>query len=317
MADATWRAHDRQRQADPSDQDALLRAIAARRRAGMPVPGWMLDRRQHAGGPFRSELPLTLTVHLPDGRRQVAGRTPGVVDVPAHLALIAQPEQPTGEALRELAQSPLAGELTGLGLAPDATDADLALLGAFPALERLDLAGCARITDAGLEQVAALAPGLAWLDLFGLGRVGDAGLRAIGRLGGLGTLKLRHCARVTGAGLAPLAGLPSLSALDLGQCLKIDDGGLAHLAGLPHLTALDLSGCRIGDVGLAHLAALPELTLLNLSRTRVSSQGVAGLGKLASLAQVWLLGCAAVGEKAVRELERALPRCEVVAVVEA
>lgn len=314
MADAAWRAHDRQRQADPSDQDALLRAIAARRRAGMPVPGWMLDRRVSPAGPFQSELPLTLTLHLPDGRRRVAGRTPGVVALEPHLALLIQPWQPTGQALRELAGEPLAGSLTGLALGPDATDQDLELLGAFPALERLDLAGCARIGDAGLERLASQAPGLVWLDLFGLVQVGDPGLAALGRLRGLGTLKLRHCARVSGPGLAPLAGLPSLSALDLGQCPRVDDRGLQHLAALPHLAALDLSGCAVSDAGLPHLAGLSELTLLNLSRTRVTAGGLSALASLTNLAQLFLLGCAAVGPQAARQLAAGLPRCEVVAV---
>jgi hypothetical protein len=319
VADAAWRAHDRQRQADPSDQDALLRAIVARRRAGMPVPGWMLEQRLHPAGPFASDHALTLTVHLPleaDGgaRRRVVGRTPGVVDLPPHRALVAQPDAPTGEALRALAADPaVAASLHGLALGPDTRDEDLAALEAFPALERLDLAGCAALGDAGLARLACL-PGLTWLDLWGLGRVTDAGLMALAGLPALATLNLRHCARVSGAGLRALAGLPSLTALDLGECRLVDDAGLAHLAGIPHLTALDLSGCAVGDAGLAHLAALPELTLLNLSRTRVTPAGLPALGRLRSLAQLFLLGCGATSAQAPRLLGGLLPRCEVVAV---
>lgn len=314
MADAAWRAHDRQRLADPSDQDALLRAITARRRAGLPVPGWMLEQRLTPAGPFRSDLPLTLTVHLPDGRRRVAGHTPGVVDLPAHRALVVQPEPPTGEGLAALAADPaLAGSLGGLGLAPDARDEDLALLAGFPALERLDLAGCARLGDAGLARLREV-PGLIALDLWGLSRIGGAGLAHLAGLPALGALNLRHCARLASADLAALSGLGSLSTLDLGQCRSVGDEGLRHLAGLPHLTALDLSGCAVTDAGLPHLAALPELSLLNLSRTRVTPAGLEALTRLGNLAQLYLLGCGATSAQAPRVLSTALPRCEVVAV---
>ena len=39
--DHDWRTHENVWRADPGDQDALQRAILARRRAGLPVPGWM------------------------------------------------------------------------------------------------------------------------------------------------------------------------------------------------------------------------------------------------------------------------------------
>lgn len=312
MADAAWREHERTWQADPGNQDALLRAIAARRRAGLPVPGRMLERQVHAPRVFESEHALTVTVTLPDGRSRGCGRTPGAVSLPEHRVAWVQPATPTDAHLAALADDgALAGEVEGLSLAPDVTDAGLAHVPRLPALRRLDLAGCTRVGAAGLAHVAE-AGTLEALDLWSVPGVDADGLAAVARLGGLVTLNLRRCRGVTAVGLAPLASLGELSVLSLGDCPQVGAAALEPLAGLTNLVALDLSATSTDDAGLERLLGLRELTLLNLSRTRVSPAGLLRLAALPSLAHLYLAGCREDVVRAEGELRRALPRCEVV-----
>jgi hypothetical protein len=317
MPDESWRTSERLWQANPGDQDALARAIVARRRAGLPVPAWMLERRVHPARAFESAHALDVFALLPDGRAQGLGRTPGAVQVPAHRALWVQPDAPTDAALAELAEDDeLARALPGLALAPDVTNAGLSALARFPALARLDLAGCTRVTAAGLAHVGAL-PALDTLDLWSATRIDDAALEPLAALGGLVTLNLRRCAKVTARGLARLARLEALAVLSLGGCAKVTDAGIDALGPLPQLTALDLSSCPITDRGLASLGALPELTLLNLSFTAITPAGLERLAPLEKLAQLYVLGCGEATRRAEKVIGKLLPRCEVVAAIAA
>ena len=56
MSDRDWRAWERRLQTQADDQDALHGAIAARQRAGLPVPGWMHARRLFGPRRFDSAL---------------------------------------------------------------------------------------------------------------------------------------------------------------------------------------------------------------------------------------------------------------------
>jgi hypothetical protein len=314
--DEDWRAHERIWQADPGDHDALQRAILARRRAGVAVPGWMLERRLFTGRRFEAAIPLEVSVSLPDGRTREAGRTPGALDLPEHRAFWVQPGAPTDtEIARLAAEDSLAATLPGLSLRPDATNTALAALPRFANLERLDLAGCTKVTDSGLEHVGRLR-GLAVLDLWSCTRVGDAGLAHLAGLGSLTQLNLRRCARVTDAGLAALAGSTELHVLSLGACPKIRDAGLAALARCRRLAALDLSESAITDAGLAHLERLSELTILNISRCPgITPAGLERLAGLANLSQLFVLGSGEASARAERVLGPRLPRCEIVAAV--
>lgn len=307
MPDESWRTQERLWLANPGDQDALQRAIAARRRAGLPVPGWMLEKQVHAPRTFDADHDLDVFALLPDGRARGLGRTPGPVEVPEHRALWVQPAQPTDRTLAELAEdADLARSLPGLALGPDVTDAGLAHVASFPSLSRLDLAGCTNVRAAGLAHVAK-AWTLDTLDLWSALEVDDAALAHLGSLGGLVTLNLRHCTKVTAAGIAHLARLESLAVLALGGCAKVGDDALEPLGALPQLTALDLSGTPVTDAGLASLAALPELTLLNLAHTRVTPAGLERLGGLPKLAQLYVPGL-----RVTKQLVALLPRCEIV-----
>jgi hypothetical protein len=310
MADATWRTHERVWLADPGNQDALHHAIAARRRAGLPVPGRMLARQVHGGRAFSSGARLQVFVLLPDGRTQAVGRTPGTVELPPHVSVWVQPATPTGPRLASLAADPEeADHIEGLALGPDVQDAALAELQRFGALSRLDLAGCARIGRAGLAHVGRVAA-IEVLDLWSLTKLD--GLAELAPLSRLVELRARRCANLAPGSLAPLAGLSGLTTLALGGCAKLDSSSLAPLAGLGNLMALDLSETAVDDACVEHLLGLRELTLLNLSRTRLTVVGIDRLAALPSLAQLYVAGCAPPTVAAAVELSRAVPRLEVV-----
>jgi internalin A len=80
---------------------------------------------------------------------------------------------------------------------------------------KVDLARKRQVTDAGLEELAALK-GLTTLDLSGT-RVTNAGLKEVAALKGLTTLRLSDNSRVTDAGLKELAALKGLTTLRLGE----------------------------------------------------------------------------------------------------
>jgi hypothetical protein len=311
MADHDWRSLERRWQADPGDQDALHRAIAARRRAGVPVSGWMLDQCEYPARRFDSPASLDVFVVTLDGRQYGVGRTPAGGDglsLPPHRTWWVQPDSDLH--LGDVADLVHDAEIPGLALAPQVTDDDLAHLAGLP-LQRLDLGGCTKITAKGLAHVGALRA-LTFLSLWYCRAVDDAALARLAGLEELTTLNLSHCVRIGPGGLAPLAGLRALSALSCQGLAKLGDAGLTPLAELPRLAVLDLQRCGITDAGLEHLGALAELTLLNVSFcTSLTPKGLRALAGLERLTQVYALG-SGLDSNAVGAVQRtSLPRCEI------
>ena len=140
-------------------------------------------------------------------------------------------------------------------------------------LTSLNLRGCDKITDTGLEHVAQLTQ-LTSLDLRSCAKITDTGLEHVAQLTQLTSLNLSGCYKITDTGLEHVAQLTQLTSLDLYDCGNITDTGLEHVAQLTQLTSLDLSVCyKITDTGLEHVAQLTQLTSLDLvtvarSRTR-------------------------------------------------
>jgi hypothetical protein len=316
VGDRDRRSLERRLAVDPGDQDALQAAIAARRRAGLPVPGWMLERRVLPGRSFDAPAPGAVKVTLPDGREQGVGKTPaggaGLV-LPDHRAWWVQPDSPTRRTLPEWVEV-LAGEPEpGLSLRPDVRDGDLEPLGSLTHLRGLDLAGCSRLTAAGLAPLAALTE-LTQLNLWACSRLDDAGLAlALAHKGSLLRLDLGGCGRLTEAGLAPLARSPELVTLGL-RGVHVTSQGLSHLRGLSTLAALDLRHCTdLNDAGLEHVGRLRELTLLNLSFCAgLTASGLEHLRSLTNLSLLFLVSAGAASQAAQQVLAEALPQCQIV-----
>lgn len=79
---------------------------------------------------------------------------------------------------------------------------------------------------------------------------------------------------------------------------------------LGQVRELNLSGSGLDYAGLAHLGALTGLQSLNLDGTRITDAGLAHLAALTGLRTLELYG-ARVNEKAVEELENAIPGLDV------
>jgi hypothetical protein len=153
---------------------------------------------------------------------------------------------------------------------PAVTDADMALLDAFPDLEDLHVSK-APVTD--FSRLARLTK-LRRLTLSEV-PICDPGLAAISRLPLLTDLSLNGT-RIGDEGLAILGQMPQLRLLNL-EWTKVTDAGMAHLAGLRRLEWLQLSCTEISDAGLAHLRGLERLKYLMIAATRVTPEGKASI----------------------------------------
>ncbi len=154
------------------------------------------------------------------------------------------------------------GEEYCLTVARDATDerlAGLADLARVPALTRLALTDCAKVTDAGLARLRGLVS-LTWLSLMGCEAITDAGLAVLPGLPELRSLDLQFCKQTTDVGLAHVSRLAKLEVLSLEWCGNVTDAGLLALRGLKRLKALKLAGCKkVTAAGVAAVqAALPN-----------------------------------------------------------
>eukprot|EP00803_Ostreobium_quekettii_P010600 evm.model.scf_1505.3 EVM.evm.TU.scf_1505.3 scf_1505:14095-15887(+) len=226
--------------------------------------------------------------------------------------------------------------LESLSLSPRlaVTNADLeaAPLGDLPALTALDLSGCSRLSDVGVEHLSRLQH-LRDLRLDNCRRVSDQGLAALGCHTGLTRLSLRGCLTLTDEGLAGLKPFVSLTSLSLAGCKSLGIDGVRHVAALPRLRRLDLGQCasisdnclwvlrteglprtlqelglancsRVTDAGVRHVGALTSLTALDLTRCKqVGDEGVGGLAAL-GLKDLSLQGCRNLSDRGLAALER-------------
>lgn len=156
---------------------------------------------------------------------------------------------------------------------PKITNAGLAHLKNFKALQILHLSGC-DITNDGLENLATLK-GLRYLSLFRT-RISDGGLEHLKRLDGLRELHLEGT-QISGTGLGQLSQLPDLVSINLNSS-KVSDAELAQVKALARLESLFLAQNKaITDAGLMHLKGNANLRNLNLHETSVTDAGVAAL----------------------------------------
>lgn len=118
-----------------------------------------------------------------------------------------------------------------------------------------------RISQSGLESLAASLPALRGLDL-------------------------RQCCNASDGAVQAFAQVcPQLQSLTLASCPKVSDEAIAHLSGLP-LAELDISLCEISDDGLAALAPLPLRSLVMQECKLPTAAGLCRLGALGSLREL-------------------------------
>jgi hypothetical protein len=112
-----------------------------------------------------------------------------------------------------------------------------------------------------------------------------------------------------GDGLRHLRGLSNLKGVNL-WATEVGDEALEHLAGIESLEWLRLNETEVGDAGLRHVAGLRRLRGLELYKTSVTDAGLLHLGGLERL-EFLELSATRVTENSVRQIQAALPHCEI------
>lgn len=186
------------------------------------------------------------------------------------------------------------------------TDADLQHLEALAELEDLSVAGCRKVSDAGVKHVGGLRK-LRRLDLMDT-QLTDAGIENLKGMECLEELRIDGT-RVTGAALTRLAHLRRLRSLIFADTF-VSDAQLAHLRNLPQLERLSLASA-ITDAGAARLAEMKRLRQLFLGKTRISDAGLAQLSRLRELRYLYIDG-SNVSPAGIERFEERLPQCTIV-----
>jgi Leucine Rich repeat len=137
--------------------------------------------------------------------------------------------------------------------------------------------------DTALEPLSALTK-LEMLDL-GRSNITDAGLDHLKGLSELSHLILNRT-RIDNAGLERLTGLAELRGLELWRT-NVSDAGLEYLRGFAHLQALGLKETAVSDAGIVHLKQLRQLQRLDLRGTKVSDAGLRELQKALPTCEIW------------------------------
>ena len=192
-------------------------------------------------------------------------------------------------------------------LCNEITDAGLAHVGELTALKELWL-GTPQITDAGLVCLKNLAE-VERLTLRGCNSISNAGLVHIIALKTLQRLELDGTL-INGVGLSYLRQLPLLNSLSVSNAELFDTDIASHIQGLTNLKRLRLEDTHITDNGLNSLRGLTNLQYLDLTSCNITDSGLPFLQDLRSLQSLDLSGTF-VSEKAVENLRRELPNCDI------
>jgi hypothetical protein len=224
MSDTELRALERRWNATPDDLEATQALIGARRRAGLPALGHLVEARRFPARTILLRGRYSVRVVLNDGREVQLAKTrrPTMVSLPGHRSWSLAPLDRGAsnidllvEEARALACPALVLELGSL--VPESVPSKLATLSG---LERLRLTGAPWPTD---DALAAILEGCR----------------------GLVELQLVECNRLTSASTAALVRLEHLVALDLEGTPALSSATLGDLSALRALTRLSLRHLRL------------------------------------------------------------------------
>lgn len=175
------------------------------------------------------------------------------------------------------------------------------------------------VDDEGLSVLAVLHPPELVTELvLTAPQVTDNDFAHIARLTGLRQLRLDSLTDFSGWGLARLADLPGLRRIELAS-IAIGSDTLAPLATFAALEELEVDICtNVAPDAFAPLANVPALAVLDITGCADASTPplpqalCADLAKLTSLEELFIVS---ITEPALEELEAALPRCNITAMV--
>jgi hypothetical protein len=170
-------------------------------------------------------------------------------------------------------------------------------------LRHLDAPGCAKITDAGLENLEGL-PALEYVD-FVFDLLGDASADSLAKIPALKRVEIGET-WVTDNGIARLCeSLPNLEILHIGPLTT--DAGLAKLADAKKLKVLQgLKPYHLTETGLGHLQRLTGITNFNV--VGADDAAIKQIAELPHAQVVTFNGCTA-SAAGLRPLAK-LPRLE-------
>lgn len=176
------------------------------------------------------------------------------------------------------------------------TDENVKFLSKLP-LESLDLKGCKKITDKGVEY---LKENLSLKDLnLSCSNITNKSLEIVKEMP-LHTLNLSYCKQLKTEGLMQLGEISSLKSLNLNFC-QVSDELLQYLKSLS-LKNLEMAGTLITDEGLMQLKEMISLESLSLARCKeITDDGLKQLKqmKLRSLILDWC----SITDKGLTELK--------------
>jgi hypothetical protein len=242
---------------------------------------------------------FTLILLLTAGAVLASSPPPSPPLLPASVVAVVQPAQESNEFAQAQATLNKIGvswefdnnrpgrPVVGIGFIRNpATDEALAVLSAFPDLERVGLHR-SNVTANGIARLKKVAK-LQELHLGSDLVLTDDLLDRVNELPQLRSLSI-WCKNVTNNSLARLKDLTGLHKLNL-STTPIDDGALVHLRGMKELGELNLTNVgsitqfrSITDKGLEHLQGLTKLEVLLIPNSRITGQGMAFLAKMPNL----------------------------------
>ncbi|XP_038720382.1 F-box protein At3g58530 [Tripterygium wilfordii] len=202
-------------------------------------------------------------------------------------------------------------------------------------LESLNLNGCQKISDKGIETITGACPKLKVFSIYWNVRVTDIGIQyLVKNCRHVVDLNLSGCKHISDKSLQLFAdNYPELEFLDLTRCIKLTDGGLkqilskcsflqslnlyalssftdeayAKISLLSHLRFLDLCGAQnISDESLSCIAKCKKLVSLNLTWcVQITDAGVMAIAQdCTSLEFLSLFGIVGVTDKCLEVLSR-------------
>lgn len=227
-----------------------------------------------------------------------------------------------------------------LEFARDVEDAHLILImdkcfNSLQSLESLNLNGCQKISDTGIEAITSCCPQLKSFSIYWNVRVTDRGLQHIVKnCKHIIDLNISGCKNISDQGAQLVAdNYPELESLNLTRCIKLTDDGLKSLLHkclflqslnlyalssftdeayrkiclLARLKFLDLCGAQnLSDEALSCISKCKNLESLNLTWcVRVTDEGVISIAKgCTSLEFLSLFGIVGVTDKCLEELSK-------------
>ncbi|KAM7265598.1 hypothetical protein ACFE04_003281 [Oxalis oulophora] len=209
-------------------------------------------------------------------------------------------------------------------------------------LESLNLNGCQKISDKGLEAITALCPKLKVFSIYWNVRVTDTGIKhLVSNCKQIVQLNLSGCKNITDNSLQLIADTyKELESLDLTRCVKLTDSGLQHIlhesSALQSLNLYALSGyamsatvnsfeyfsvsCYISnwfaissftDKAYKRISLLPNLKFLDLCGSQnLSDEGLSCIAKCKDLVSLNLTWCVRVTDAGVTAVAHGCPSLE-------